>query len=341
MVEVTSSTLVVPTKFLNGIQAMKSIFYIALFGFLLTNLNSNQAEAQARIPGWNRVAPPGGHQNDPQLVRPTGGPVVPIFEGWFPNLDGTFQLCFGYFNTNTQETFDIPIGPNNFIEPEEFNGLQPTHFMPQPDGGRRHYCVLSITVPEDWGDRDVRWTLLDERSEQAFSSPGRLKFSTYRHDEPLQPSRNNSPPKIRLTAEGPIAEGRVGFGRGMVSEARQAMVGEPITLRTRVRRDNPFRADDSRAIRIRWFKYQGPGDVIFTPNWNSWKEETIGWIDSADWLAFDSAYGQSDTQAVFSQPGEYIVQVQAYNDSGRSNYEAQDFEFWCCWTNAFIKINVN
>ena len=37
-------------------------------------------DAQHRVPGWGRVAPPGGHQNDLQLIRPTGGPVVPIFE---------------------------------------------------------------------------------------------------------------------------------------------------------------------------------------------------------------------------------------------------------------------
>ena len=47
---------------------------------VFTLLQSDLSEAQARIPGWNRVAPPGGHQNDPQLVRATGGPVVPIFD---------------------------------------------------------------------------------------------------------------------------------------------------------------------------------------------------------------------------------------------------------------------
>ncbi|MCH7672275.1 MAG: hypothetical protein IIC59_13390 [Proteobacteria bacterium] len=319
---------------------MKKTLCMALLGFVAATASWTQSEGQARIPGWNRVAPPGGHQNDLQLVRPTGGPVIPIFEGWFPNPDGSYQLCFGYFNTNTVETFDIPIGPNNFLEPAEFNGLQPTHFMPQPDGGRRHYCVMSVTVPEDWGDRDVVWTLIDERTEQVFSSPGRLVYSTYRHDEPLQFSRKNSPPKLRLTAEGPLAVGRVGFGRGMVADTIEAEVGMPVALSARVRRDNPYREEDDRAIRVRWFKYQGPGDVTFTPNWSSWKEKTLGWIAASSWADSEFAYGQSSTEAVFTQPGEYIVQVQAYNDSGRSNYETNDFEFWCCWTNAFVRINV-
>jgi hypothetical protein len=313
---------------------------IALLGFVFLTTSWSQIQAQTRIPGWNRAAPPGGHQNDLQLVRATGGPVVPIFEGWFPNPDGSYQLCFGYFNTNTKATFDIPVGPNNYIEPAEFNGLQPTHFMPQPDGGRRHYCVLSVTVPEDWGEQDLVWTLIDDRSKQEFSSPGRLKYSTYRHDEPLQPSRNNSPPKVKLTAEGLVAEGRVGFGRGMVSETLAAQVGMPIELTARVRRDNPLRDEDNRSIRVRWFKYQGPGEVTFTRNWNSWKEESIGWIEAVNWSDSEFAYGQSATQAIFGAPGEYIVQLQAYNDSGRSNFETNDFEFWCCWTNAFVRVNV-
>ena len=108
------------------------IWLITLLVGFYSLLQSDLGEAQTRIPGWNRVAPPGGHQNDPQLVRATGGPVVPIFEGWFPNSDGTYQLCFGYFNTNTETVFDIPIGPNNYIEPV-FNQL--TLNLNQTEGG--------------------------------------------------------------------------------------------------------------------------------------------------------------------------------------------------------------
>lgn len=323
---------------------MKVLGILGVLGTTLAfaMMPGKEAEAQARIPGWNRVAPPGGHQNDPQLIRAIGGPVVPIFEGWFPNADGTHQLCFGYFNTNTVETFDIPIGPNNRIEPAEFNGLQPTHFMPQPDGGRRHYCVMSVTVPADWGpDRDVVWTLVEERTGQEFSSPGRLKHSTYRFDEPVQESRKNSSPKVRLSAEGPVSEGRVGFVQGMVGETLSTSVGEPVALTARVRRDNPYIKDDPRAIRVRWFKYQGPGDVVFTPDWSSWKEETIGWVDASTWLESEFAYGESTTDAVFSERGEYIIQVQAYNNAGRRTNETSDFEFWCCWTNAFVKVVVD
>ena len=50
------------------------------------------------------------------------------FEGWFPNQDGTFSLLVGYYNRNLREAVDIPIGPNNTIEPGGPDQGQPTHF---------------------------------------------------------------------------------------------------------------------------------------------------------------------------------------------------------------------
>ena len=57
-------------------------------------------------------------------VRERGQPVIPIFEGWFPNPDGTITMSFSYFNLNSEEAVDIPLGPGNFIEPREFDGVQ-------------------------------------------------------------------------------------------------------------------------------------------------------------------------------------------------------------------------
>ena len=70
-----------------------------------------------------------------QVLRPSGQPVVPLYDGGFENPDGTYGLCFGYFNLNTNGVVDIPFGPNNFIEPAELDGLQPTHFDPVPAAG--------------------------------------------------------------------------------------------------------------------------------------------------------------------------------------------------------------
>ena len=63
-----------------------------------------------------------------QVLRPSGQPVIPLFEGYYENPDGTYEICFGYFNLNTEQDLDVPFGPANFIEPTEFDGGQPTHF---------------------------------------------------------------------------------------------------------------------------------------------------------------------------------------------------------------------
>ena len=61
-------------------------------------------------------------------LKPAGDLVAPYFDGWYENPDGTFTLSFGFMNRNTEETVDVPLGENNYIEPSEFDGLQPTHF---------------------------------------------------------------------------------------------------------------------------------------------------------------------------------------------------------------------
>ena len=82
------------------------IWLITLLVGFYSLLQSDLGEAQTRIPGWNRVAPPGGHQNDPQLVRATGGPVVPIFEGWFPTRTVLINSALAIL-TRTLKRFSI------------------------------------------------------------------------------------------------------------------------------------------------------------------------------------------------------------------------------------------
>src|SRR5437763_5386121 len=52
-----------------------------------------------------------------QIQYATGQNVAPAFEGWEQNADGTYSFFFGYLNRNYEEQVDIPIGPNNAIEP--------------------------------------------------------------------------------------------------------------------------------------------------------------------------------------------------------------------------------
>src|SRR5262252_3745686 len=61
----------------------------------------------------------------------SGSTVNPVFEGWYPNADGTKSISFGYYNRNSEEALDIPIGENNLIAPGDANQGQPTHFEPK------------------------------------------------------------------------------------------------------------------------------------------------------------------------------------------------------------------
>ena len=87
-----------------------------------------EGETVAQRASERRVANPGETQFNLQVLRASGGPVIPIFEGWYQNPDGTYELSFGYYNVNTEEVLEVPLGPDNFIEPQELDGGQPTRF---------------------------------------------------------------------------------------------------------------------------------------------------------------------------------------------------------------------
>ena len=54
---------------------------------------------------------------DAPIHHDSGQSVSPSFEGRYKNPDGTFSVSFGYLNRNYKEELDIPIGPNNRVEP--------------------------------------------------------------------------------------------------------------------------------------------------------------------------------------------------------------------------------
>src|SRR5580700_4124142 len=76
----------------------------------------------------------------------SGTSVTGAFEGWFKNPDGTFSLLLGYFNRNGKEELDIPIGPNNHIDPGGPDRGQPTHFLTG-----RQWGMFAVKVPSNFG----------------------------------------------------------------------------------------------------------------------------------------------------------------------------------------------
>ena len=79
------------------------------------------------MPLFAQVPP---HLRDYPLASPkaSGDLVGPMFNGWIKNADDSVTMIFGFVNRNREEIVDIPLGPNNFIEPAMFDGVQPTLF---------------------------------------------------------------------------------------------------------------------------------------------------------------------------------------------------------------------
>ena len=98
-----------------------------------------------------------------QPIRERGSSVTGAYEGWYRNKDGSVSLLVGYFNRNTKQELDIPVGPNNRIEPGGPDQGQPTHFLTS-----RQWGVFSIKVPADFVARleqaGVRTGTIDART---------------------------------------------------------------------------------------------------------------------------------------------------------------------------------
>lgn len=84
----------------------------------------------------------------------SGQAIQPIFEGWSKNADGSFTMHFGYLNRNYVETPSVPVGLENNIQPGGPDKGQPTFFAPRSN--RRQF---GVTVPKDWGKKELIWTL--------------------------------------------------------------------------------------------------------------------------------------------------------------------------------------
>src|SRR5215831_19402384 len=80
----------------------------------------------------------------------SGASVTGAFEGWFKNPDGSFSLLLGYYNRNRLQELDIPIGPDNRIEPGGPDRGQPTHFLPG-----RGWGMFVVNVPADFGEKRI------------------------------------------------------------------------------------------------------------------------------------------------------------------------------------------
>jgi hypothetical protein len=247
----------------------------------------------------------------------TGLNVAPVYEGWRENPDGSFTMLFGYFNRNWDEAIDVPIGPDNTIEPGGPDQGQPTHLLP-----RRNFFVFQVRVPKDFGSKDLVWTLTSHgKTERAYGTlrPG------YAIDDAVMSlnfggtsttvfDKSNKPPTLKVDANS--VRTQVGQALPLIAVATD----DGIPARKSLPAPNPFNPtganlQSAAGLRLAWFVYRGAGAVTFDPpqfkvfmdirNGSPW---TPGWqvppIPPANkWT----------TRVTFSEPGTYILRCLAHD----------------------------
>jgi hypothetical protein len=249
-----------------------------------------------------------------------GDLVSPTFEGWY-TVAGTTYGLFGYFNRNLEQVVEVPVGPNNKIEPGPIDQGQPTRFFTGQQFG-----VFAVALSSDRSKPTVIWTLT--ANGKTFSIPASLDplylIQPQRDDAGTYPG--NTPPTIKFDPAGQTAQGPAG-----ITVSRSAVVSRPLALDAWVTDDGlppaPGAKGPAPALRgspggrprrgsglaVSWSVYRGPGEVTFSNPMPSLED------------------GRANTTATFSAPGEYIVRLLA-QDSQTGNK--------CCWTNGYVKVSV-
>jgi hypothetical protein len=291
----------------------------------------------------------------------TGEAIYPAFEGFGPLKDGTQTLLIGYFNRN-KEAVDVPIGPDNRIEPGGPDMGQPTHFL-----SGRQWGMFAITVPKDFGNKRLTWTLTvnGHTSTVSFWTNPQYWIDFYKNG-----ANGNEPPRIKFS---PTGSELIGPPREKFVQTLNATVGTPLELTAWVADQPPTITFDSEGgggaaarsapkppaneplpaviggrviagtpgaagggaaaaaaaakrgdIQLLWRKYRGPADVKIA-------NETLNLMNGGDAKKFIEA----KTTATFSAPGTYWLRAQVNDSSGNGGGGDQ-----CCWTTAHVVVNV-
>jgi len=274
------------------------------------------------------------HPATAQLSYSKGQTMSPAYEGWEKNADGSFNLLFGYMNSNWEEVFDIPIGAENNIQPGGPDQGQPTHFFP-----RRNRFVFRVKVPKDFGEKELVWTLVTHG--KTLKAYGTLR-QDYFLDNMVFTSETGaigagvSTPEIRRN-EAPVLE-------AAGDRMRTVKLGEVLTLSAHVTDDGVPKVrprgagaaagrgeeavKDIRMIPPRqvtvgsatglWvscYLYRGPGKVTFSPaQAKTWEDTRAG--ANSQWSPLwtpppPPADGKWIVQVTFDQPGDYVLRWHA------------------------------
>jgi hypothetical protein len=243
----------------------------------------------------------------PQTKFASGQDVVPYFEGWIRNTDGSFDLVFGYFNRNWEQSLVIPAGADNLVEPGGPDRGQPTFFGP-----RRQGWVYRVRVPGDFGRQVLTWTIrANGRTEKAYGELLPVEEITERivmTRGNLNPGEDdpNRPPTIAVA---PATSASVAEAVTLVADVTddglpkpraatpKANVSDATRIQAQANSSAPARP---RGLNVTWMQLRGPAKIAFEP---SGPIAVVG--------------GKASTTARFAEPGTYVVRATA-NDGALS-----------------------
>jgi hypothetical protein len=260
----------------------------------------------------------------PAPRRGAGDSVTGAYEGWYYNPDGSRSFLVGYYNRNSQQELDIPIGPNNRIEPGGPDMGQPTHFLPG-----RQWGMFMVPAPKEFKPSDSYvWTIV--ANGQSTSIPLRLN-PDYVMSPFSEIAVGNTPPVIKFDPAGKAYQGPLANLASAVSMT--ASVAAPLPLHLWVSDDMKFTSgtnappSGARApASVRWTKYRGPGAVTFDKARPELQKLPAG----------PAAYNaKADATAKFAEPGDYVLHVTGNDYSGDGGGG-----FGCCWTTSLVKVAV-
>ena len=239
-----------------------------------------------------------------QVRYASGQNVVPVFEGWERNADGSFNMVFGYMNRNYEEQVDVPVGAENFFEPGSQDQGQPAHFY-----ARRQQFVFKVRVPNDWGKKDLVWTVTSHgKTEKAYAS----LMPVWEIDASVYQQNRGGPGELGEPDEAPTIKVEGG-------PSRNAVVNQPLTLDAYVvddgrpsdrpsqsgsnaRVDGPLkqavvRLDRGVRLGVVWIVYRGDATAV------AFESQKVTVVD-----------GKASTRVRITKPGTYVLR--GYADDG-------------------------
>ena len=264
-----------------------------------------------------------------QLKYDVGQTIQPIFQGWSRNDDGSREMHFGYLNRNYSDEIHIPVGKDNFIDMAGLDNIQnqPTYFQT-----RNNRDVFTVTVPADFGNREIVWRLTSQG--QTLEAIGWLQaeweIDEYGGYTPDPEVLANQPPELEVQSANSVKlpstlklTAKV-LDDGLPKpepEEKETSVNEwnrtPLLTRPSDALEIPTNVPHLQTnVRGTKQKPQPPKDKL-TVSYSVWRGPAN---ISTEPMFGEVVDGLTTTDIAFSKPGEYQLKVHAF-DGGKSSYE--------------------